>query len=210
MYSVFNQVTVQHKCISYNKVTVLHKCTPCNQVTVLHKCLSRHRRNHHGRKLIKINLPIIILISFSKHGNKLSEIGVWLWDELLCNWPWLLNDIWDISDQLFKDVCRKNLLICTPGAQVDHGLPELLLADAAIIVVVKHLESSPHILHLVTPSGNNLKTNTKEVFLSHLTVPFTVSLHITYLFTLDTMVAHLLALQHHPHFAYLSFTLKPY
>ena len=68
------------------------------------------------------------------------------------------------------------LLVCKSGTKVDHGLPELIPADGPIIVMVKHLESSFDILHLITASLDNLKTNTKEVRFLQLAFPLTVGL----------------------------------
>ena len=79
---------------------------------------------------------------------------------------------------------KDNLLFSAPGAQVDHGLPELLLADASVIVVVKHLESSSDIIHLVAASLDNLKTNAKKVLLRHLPIPLAVSLNLVLIITI--------------------------
>ena len=41
-----------------------------------------------------------------------------------------------------------SLLVCAAGAKVDHGVPELVLGDAAVVVVVEHTERGSHVVHL--------------------------------------------------------------
>ena len=55
-----------------------------------------------------------------------------------------------MSNLLYYEIYLSILLVGASGAEVDHGLPELPLGNAAVIVVVKYTEGRLHIIHLGT------------------------------------------------------------
>ena len=75
-------------------------------------------------------------------------------------------------------VQEDDILLCASLAQVDHRLPQLLLADAPVVVAVKHPERSLHIVHLVAAVLQDLLPDAQEVRPVHDPVPVAVGLHI--------------------------------
>ena len=71
-----------------------------------------------------------------------------------------------------------DILLCASLAQVDHRLPQLLLADAPVVVAVKHPERGLHVVHLVAAILQDLLPHAQEVRPVHDPVPVAVSLHI--------------------------------
>ena len=69
-----------------------------------------------------------------------------------------------------------NSLVRAPLAKVDHGLPELLLANTAVVIVVEHPEGRLHVVQLVAAAPENLLADSQEVALVHGSLPVTVSL----------------------------------
>ena len=64
-------------------------------------------------------------------------------------------------NNLWRNRIKWYLLICTSGAKVDHSLSELLLADAAVVVVVEHSEGGLHVVHL--PPTSQIKSRLRKV-----------------------------------------------
>lgn len=62
------------------------------------------------------------------------------------------------------------------GAKVEHGVLQLLLADGSIIVMVKHSESSSHVIHSITTISQKFYGNRDELTPRHQPLPVTVGL----------------------------------
>ena len=73
-----------------------------------------------------------------------------------------------------------DILLCASLAQVDHRLPQLLLADAPVVVAVEHPERGLHIVHLVATVLEDLLPHPQEVRPIHPPVPVAISLHSTW------------------------------
>ena len=72
-----------------------------------------------------------------------------------------------------------DILLCASLAQVDHRLPQLLLADAPVVVAVEHPERGLDVVHLVAAVLQDLLPHAQEVRPVHHPVPVAVSLHIS-------------------------------
>ena len=71
-----------------------------------------------------------------------------------------------------------DILLCASLAQVDHSLPQLLLADASVVIAVKHPERSLHVVHLVAAILQDLLPHAQEVRPVHDPVPVAVGLQL--------------------------------
>jgi hypothetical protein len=86
----------------------------------------------------------------------------------------------------------RNLLFCTPLAEVDHGLPELLLADAPVVVVVEDPEGGADVVHLVAAGAEDVLPHKDEVGPGHEALPVTVRLAKTMHFCVNCSTTCLL------------------
>ena len=68
------------------------------------------------------------------------------------------------------------LLLCTALAEIHHRFLELLSANTAVIVIVKHPEGRLHVVQLVAALRDDVLGHHHKVLHVHAALPITVSL----------------------------------